>query len=701
MADYTLADRENATKFAEANRLIRYIRLINKKAPHLGTKLLYEVRAATADDYFIPPALAHCSKIVKVTVGEELCKNLSCVPVKENGPCSPLEEASYYYVGDNQYDIQCQPSCFHTAAKITYDEAGARSADVMQLHYNKPKEDCRMVNSLVTSYLEKSYYRSDIHYETRVNDMPTGFSRVPETKREYGTGFTYIANKTYCTYYDRTLDEDKTCTMTLWERLLGALIGEALINTAKSSVRMILNDEIPFPLPKDLPKLPPHMEKNFTLDGWRANINPDFIVPELIDTRPKSHTIVAINRHKRSDNLQATTAVSNFESDHEMSNFLRTLMDMPLIPESANDSNDATGEYRQQEHHHRSKRRTTTSFYPDVKNADSKTEPGEKPLVDKLTELLGALAKSFTESDTYFDIGVNIIAGHMATYFTKMTTKVIASTSRYLAKELLTITGSLGSKTIFAAMRSVTTRLIINQSLRLGARGALALAKLLSACASVVGWILIIGTLLDLLFAFWDPYGYNNLFPAEMPNDIMQDGEQAFRELMAIPSLSYKFENLIHTVLSENEVIEIEISSLLDHLIYLDCLTINSEGSRLDKGNKIDLSRGTKQEMLQAENASNTKRVKFNTTKFAKYNEKFMVRCKLNNYMQKLAGLTIVGAAVSLACSLYAFALVLVVIAAIVFALARLDLQTDMFVNLANKYTDKATKYLPTGFALT
>lgn len=105
--------------------------------------------------------------------------------------------------------------------------------------------------------------------------------------------------------------------------------------------------------------------------------------------------------------------------------------------------------------------------------------------------------------------------------------------------------------------------------------------------------------------------------------------------------------------------------------------------------------------MQTAENASNTERVKFNTTKFAAYNEKFMVRCKLNNYLQNLAGLAIVAAAVTFACSLHAFALVFIVIAAIVFAVAQLDLQTDVLVNLANKYTDKMTKYLPTGFALT
>lgn len=65
-----------------------------------------------------------------------------------------------YYVGDDGFNVQCQPACFNTSYKSTYNTDGVRSVDTPQLTwYNN---SCLIVNDTITIYLEKPYFRSDI-----------------------------------------------------------------------------------------------------------------------------------------------------------------------------------------------------------------------------------------------------------------------------------------------------------------------------------------------------------------------------------------------------------------------------------------------------------------------------------------------------------------------------------------------------------
>lgn len=299
----TQKDIDNSGKFAEANNKIRLLRAVHKKVPHLASHLKYTVRAATDDDYYVPQALQASSKVVEVEITEKLCKLLSCNPATEKDMCTPEMKASYYYVGDDGWDIQCQPACFNTAAKQTFDDdTGLRSPDTPMLNFHDGK--CRLVNSTMISYLEKTYYRSSTHYENRLNDMPTGFSRYVDTENPYGSGWQYKTNPTYCRYYDRHYESDGSCEMTFWEKVLDSFIGMSLINTVRSSIRMITNDGKPFDLPTDLPSLPAEIPAEFaSVEQWRSNVDESFVVPDLIDTTPNRNVL-------RSASVAATTTTT-------------------------------------------------------------------------------------------------------------------------------------------------------------------------------------------------------------------------------------------------------------------------------------------------------------------------------------------------------------------------------------------------------
>lgn len=268
MAQYTQDDLANAEKFCKPNTIIRTINKLYTKAPHLTSWLEYEIRDATLKDYYYPATLKHCSKVMTVKISKSLCENLSCNPMKEKSSCVHNEPASYYYVGDdNSYDVQCQPACFNTINVADFPKRDAKAPQTLMLNWNNASNECHLANAQTVTYLEKPFYRSKTKYEVRVNDMPTGFSRIEDKKNIFGAGMAYIPNKTYCQYYDRTLMSDLSCDLKPYEKFLDAIVGQTLINYIKSGIRMLQNNNIPFPLPELDPL--PSLKEIHTLEGWK------------------------------------------------------------------------------------------------------------------------------------------------------------------------------------------------------------------------------------------------------------------------------------------------------------------------------------------------------------------------------------------------------------------------------------------------
>lgn len=59
---------------------------------------------------------------------------------------------------------------------------------------------------------------------------------------------------------------------------------------------------------------------------------------------------------------------------------------------------------------------------------------------------------------------------------------------------------------------------------------AKALTRIAIKASSVVGIVLILLTLADLVLALWDPFGYNNMFPREFPDDMSRTFLTAYFE---------------------------------------------------------------------------------------------------------------------------------------------------------------------------
>lgn len=654
---FTDVDIANATKFAESNIIIKIINRAYEKRSNLIGELNYTVRPATNSDYFIPDKLKNVSFVVDTHIPEKLCRMLSCNPAKNDGMCNPNSQPEIYRLGDTgEWDVHCQPACFRTAQKATYDESGSRAPDTPMLNFHN--NECHMVPSTMVSYLEKPFFRSNIKYEIRKNDMPTGFSRI-KSDNIYGSGLDYTTNATYCSYYDRTLKSDGSCSYEWWEELLDAVVGMSMINAIKSGIRMLINNNNrPFDIPTGLPSLPTELPIELTTEGWLNNRNSDFILPEVIMMG-------------------------------------ELVPPQPKATYNNNEDDDITK--------HRGKRFVNSNV---VENHNAKTSKYKMPQMKKLYHITGAVSKTAkplgvtwddvgktlsdillglleaitTDPNIWRDIIVGGVSDMVLDGIKKMCTQLAEQLAKYTGAELIKIGGNIGSKVLGGALKSISLRLLVGNAVRLASKLAIQLAKFAAAAASVIGWILIGAIFIDLLFTFWDPFGYGEMFPASLPHDLMYNSELAFRQTLESTKAVYDFESLYSLILTPDEIASIQISSLYDRLIYLDALTVNSEGTLIDKGDNIDLTNLNKNVVDEATTQAMAKRVRFNAADYEAYNKSFINHAKMNNNILYVTGALYATSLLLFAIKFYILALFLIIICVISAACLRYFIIDDIFL---------------------
>lgn len=621
---FTQLDLLNAEKFANYNYRIRLLELMYKKRPHLISYLELNDREATSDDYFIPPKMANKCRVLDVRISSYLCTKLSCNKMTERAPCTPGSDASYYWLGDDDYDVQCQPSCFNVHATKTYQHDGSRNVDMPQLNYHKGS--CRLVPDSITSYLEKPFYRSSVQYERRVNDMPTGFSRV-RNDRDYGCGFDYKNNDAYCRYYDRTLNADGDCSYTWSEKGLDAVIGMSFINTVKSTIRQVSGTEVYRRLPETLPfdKIPKKPRPEHTLIGWRSDVRDDFRIPPVLE-------IIDVNAHDRENYKRETLKSRANITPNDTS---------PITKRNADNVSTFTA--------HDSK-----SFLLDAK--------------EKIQHLMESILSMLQSSEFWTNLGVAWAFDRSLDEMKRFSVKVLENIQNILSRDLYHMIEKAFSKTVLKGMLQSTARsVIINTALRTAGKVAVMLSTLTITATSVVGWLLIIVNVLDAVFALWDPYGYNNMFPKELPNDFMRNGEAALRQQFGTAVTEYKFENLIDALVTEDELLKIQLTCMLEKAIYLDNLEVNSDGHVIDKRDIIIVSNSDYNALYETESTRVlAQRTRFDIARYREYNEDFVNRTRINklltNVSVALAAISVFSACLKMYVLAFFFILLLLIV---------------------------------------
>lgn len=830
MANLTSVNKHDAELFARPNKIIRTLEKLNMRAPHLTSWLNVTIRPATNKDYYVPRLLRDSAKVITVSMTEHLCEKLSCNAKTDTGEaCTPDTPASYYRVGDTDtYDLQCQPACFHLKAQNVDDVyTDKRSGNDQKDAFTQAmplvwrSEKCRRCDPTLRLYMEKPITRSAARYETRLNDLPTGFSRKTNSDKWFlSPPFVYEINKTYCEYFDLRFDEhDRKCVEYWYQTALDYTIGRGLIYAGKSLVTKWTTGS-PFPMPQLPGKPPSQVPQIYTLEGWRNDINPDFTLPALIDTRPKAPESGDTNNEGGSDNKpensgdgsveetkppinDTETETSNNDNNNETetadgnstkpetndpnysglepltriqtfnrqrdnnqqeinnsaidnlqnrSEFLRfrevgitskqvwqymerariRLSELPNISSSEEDrkrfesikeniwlellqnlnktkfnrsrirTRVASDDDQQTQFGHK---RVKRSYTPGTNEQmpwlqiTSRAEdavinkPPEVPQTGKLTTqkkaqlLIEGLIETLLSGDLAAQIAIDFATAEAFKQFRMLCIKAIerlsTSAIQIAAERMAGAVGRNILTTVFSqSMARAVERTIVSTVLK----SAVAVARIAALMSTVVGTALAIWQLFDVIFVFWDPYGYNNVTSREALRDMVEQSERTFIYTITQKSLFFELEDLVQSILTIEDILDLEMTAMVDLTTYYETLTVNSEGQFIDRGEPIDIatmrSIGPSQGITPLTELYSKSIRRLDTDSYEQFNYEFIARTRVVRMLNVVGVFVCMIGLLSLALLMLTLAVVLIVFGLCILTLARLNITTDALVEV-------------------
>ncbi|UVX94925.1 PIF-0 [Callinectes sapidus nudivirus] len=602
---YTNKDLDNGIAYSNNRYTLRLINILYKNIPHIISHMQYSIEQADPDnDYYYPSTFA--LKAIKVTtkIPQNMCEKISCNSITKEGSCSRTDKASYYVVGDAAtFSRQCEPSCYNLRKDpIIDEETGDEQVQMIRLEYNN-LYGCIM---LPTAYVwhERPFFRSESVYEHRLNDLPTGFNRGPNDDYTY-SGLTYTYNKSYCdAFYDKWDPDKQTCVKKWWETVLYAVVGESIIKLVKAGIQSIKNgDKSDYP-PVNFPPIP-DIEPEWTVSGWLADINDNFILPPNNYELPPTKMIQRECSYKNHEKLEEPNHVKNINiikniksrQQRISSNLRRKLeenYELVLTEKEVNEIKKV-----------KMYNKTKHTMQHELKLKNVKTGK-ESDVFETLMAIIEGLMSSLFDPAFWVDIGIGIISDaildQIKVVFRKMANEIIPK----LTAKILALSGKVMSKVFAKSVLSTIANTMSKLIIKTISKVMIKLTKLMAEVASVVGIILAILTFFDILLTIWDPLGFNNKFDPEILTSVTRSSDIAMRQSLgtSIPELT--FEIFANMVLTPEEIIDESLHVFSNIYEYLDSLTVNSEGSRIDKGDELDFD-GVDDSQLDSNAIANTK----------------------------------------------------------------------------------------------
>lgn len=584
---YTNKDLDNGITYSNNRYALRIINTLHAKLPHLISHMEYSIRQADpTDDYYYPSTFAHRAIVVHTKIPELLCSKISCNSIMAESVCKRSTPASYYNIGDSpEFRRQCEPACFNLLKDPVIDEeTGEEQVQMLRLEYND-KYGCVILPTAAVWH-EHPFYRSETVYEHRLNDLPVGFNVANPDPYSY-SGMTYKYNKSYCDAFYDQWDGNK-CIKKWWETVLYAVVGESIIKMVKAGIQTIENGYKSDYPPVTIPTIP-DIEDVWTLEGWTNDINEFFIVPPIeyeIPPTLQNH----IQREVSSNNncpienqfshLTRLKIIKSFKNKHrqistKLRQKLETYYDLKILTQNEKDEIQHI--------------KDTNKRHPTI-ILISKQDGSEGNVLDIVSSVIDSLLMSVFTPGFWIDIGIGItsdvILDQMKVIFRKLSNDIIPK----LTSKLISYTGKLMSKvfakSIYATIANTMSKIVIKTVSKV----MIQLTKLVAELASVVGIILAIITIFDILLTIWDPLGFNNKFDEEIINSVTRSSDIAMRQNLEVSIPTMTFEIFTNMCLTPEEIIDESLNTFKYIYEYLDALTVNSEGSRIDKGTELDLN---------------------------------------------------------------------------------------------------------------
>ncbi|UOT91822.1 PIF-0 [Aratus pisonii nudivirus] len=583
---YTNKDLDNGITYSNNRYTLSVINAMYNKMPHLISHMEYSIEQADPDeDYYYPASFQKRAIKVTTNIPETLCLKLSCNSVMENSACTKNTPASYYIIGDQaDFRRRCEPSCFHLLKDPVIDEeTGEEQVQMLRLEYNT-KFGC-IIAPTASIWHEYPFYRSETVYEHRLNDLPVGFNLDTPDPYSY-SGMAYKYNKSYCdAFYDQW--DGTTCIKQWWEIVLYAVVGESIVKMVKAGITSINNG-----YKSDYPDITlpttPDIEDVWTVKGWEEDINTEFIVPPVEYEIPTSLVGFIQRETEHTNNVKLDEKYMYQKNIKMIKNIKNKQKQISFKLRRKLESNFDIKILNNEDHHEINSIKYNNKKYKSKIIFISHENGDQFSILDLITDVVGGLLASVFDPNFWLDIGIGItsdlILDQIKIIFRKIANDIIPKLTEkilaYTGKKIMT---KVFTKTLYATVANTISKIVIKSVSKV----MIQITKLLAELASVVGIILAIITIFDILLTIWDPLGFNQKFDEEVINSVTRSSDIAMRQALEVSIPLMTFEIFTNMSLSAEEILDESLNTFIYVYEYLDALTVNAEGSRIDKGEEI------------------------------------------------------------------------------------------------------------------
>ncbi|QHB21676.1 p74 [Artaxa digramma nucleopolyhedrovirus] len=535
MASLTTVDFANASRYASHQHRLKFIRRWRNKLPHI--LIDYEIRPANNDDYYVPPKLSHRAVAVKLTFSKRGCESMSCYPFSETRPVDYSTPFGYTQTSEVAV-AYAQPACYNLDRAAATREGAENEVQSPELRYSSANK-CIMMDTMSKLYMNAPYFRTDEHLIKGVDDVP-GFNVTPNADPLFPEMFRGQFNEAYCRRFGRSLNANGGCSLQWWEHIIGFVLGDTIYITFKLLANNVFSELRSFdyarPSP-DLPSKPQVVNSEAIVDAWRS-VRDTFVDVEFEKKFDDYETLEDLGIDNN------TKLVYTAEQGYSKVPYQRRV------------------EFRIPKY---------SAYDEEAAQRFNATEQDIEQIIMDFLDDWGLLI------GIWVSFGFDNVMDALKFVLKKINKTLIPALKRMLLSTSKRVTVRLLGETYKAAMVHMFSRLAIKTVSAV----AKALTKTAILASSVVGILLIALTLVDLLFALWDPFGYNNMFPREFVDDMATAFLTSYFDSMGetrdiLEFIPEYFDELVE----EDDTVALE--SLLDILDYIVELDVNSNGQMLN-----------------------------------------------------------------------------------------------------------------------
>lgn len=544
MAVLTAVDLTNASRYATHMHRLEFISRWRARFPNV--LIDYTLRPASSDhDYYVPPKLADKALAVKLTFSKKGCESMSCYPFHETGVIS--NQTPFMYTQTSETAVgYAQPACYHLDRAAAMRDGAENEVQSAELTYTNGGR-CVLVDSVSKMYFNSPYLRTEKHSILGVDDVPA-FNVQPDPDPLFPERFKGEFNEAYCRRFGRNLFNGG-CSLRWWESIIGFVLGDSIYVTFKMLANNIFSEiqDFDYTAPSSILPPKPQVDSDAILNDW-MNVRDGTVNFEFEKNFSKTPTLQELGMIENNNFMQIT-----YTADV---GFTKTFIDYNRNIQNRNNI---------------------------IKREHFANAISDDDLESIITSFLEDYALIFGIAT---DIGFSLLLDTFKTMLKKINKSLIPALKRMLLTTTTRVTVRVLGETYKAALVH-SFNVIAVKTLTAAAK---ALTRVAILASSVVGIVLILLTMADLILAIWDPFGYNNMFPREFPDDMSRSFLAAYfdglndggsRDL--IEFLPEFFSDMVET---DDDAIFQSMFHLLD---YVNALEVNSDGQmlNLNEGSQI------------------------------------------------------------------------------------------------------------------